>query len=153
MTMAVHNYRPRQFHRTSNGEIPSSGYRDMGSASLAATHPPGRPPEPWRQYPSSPKGWGVKHTTNWALTTRAIPWFDHILKISQWYSWFTVVWYKIPYFCPIISKGFKPVFCCIRFRSFQNRSITKVIWALFYCEHFIQILRIWFIHALKYLYC
>ena len=22
--------------------------------------PPGRPPEPWRQYPSSPKGWGVK---------------------------------------------------------------------------------------------
>ena len=22
--------------------------------------PPARPPEPWRQYPSSPKGWGVK---------------------------------------------------------------------------------------------
>ena len=35
MTMTVHNYRPRQFHRTSNGENPSSGYRDMGSASLA----------------------------------------------------------------------------------------------------------------------
>ena len=80
ITMTVHNYRPRQFHRTSNGENPSSGYRDMGSASLAAarpparppTHPPARPPahpparpparppEPWRQYPSSPKGWGVK---------------------------------------------------------------------------------------------
>ena len=28
MTMTVHNYRPRQFHRTSNGENPSSGYRD-----------------------------------------------------------------------------------------------------------------------------
>ena len=55
ITMTVHNYRPRQFHRTSNGENPSSGYRDMGSASLAAA----RPPEPWRQYPSSPKGWGV----------------------------------------------------------------------------------------------
>ena len=56
ITMTVHNYRPRQFHRTSNGENPSSGYRDMGSASLAAA----RPPEPWWQYPSSPKGWGVK---------------------------------------------------------------------------------------------
>ena len=44
ITMTVHNYRPRQFHRTSNGENPSSGYRDMGSASLAAARPPGRPP-------------------------------------------------------------------------------------------------------------
>ena len=56
MSMTVHNYRPRQFHRTWNGENPSSGYRDMGSASLAAARPPG----PWRQYPSSPEGWGVK---------------------------------------------------------------------------------------------
>ena len=60
MTMTVHTYRPRQFHRTSNGENPSSGYRDMGSASLAAARPAARPPGPWRQYPSSPKGWGVK---------------------------------------------------------------------------------------------
>ena len=60
MTMTVHNYRPRQFHRPSNGENPSRGYRDMGSASLAAAHPPG----PWRQYPSSPEGWGVKTVTN-----------------------------------------------------------------------------------------
>ena len=44
MSMTVHNYRPRQFHRTSNGENPSSGYRDMGSASLAAARPPVRPP-------------------------------------------------------------------------------------------------------------
>ena len=43
MTMMVHNYRPRQFHRTSNGENPSSGYRDMGSASLAAARPAARP--------------------------------------------------------------------------------------------------------------
>ena len=56
MSLTVHNYRPRQYHRTSNGENPSSGYRDMGSASLAAARPPG----PWRQYPSSPEGWGVK---------------------------------------------------------------------------------------------
>ena len=62
--MTVHNYRSRQSHRTSNGENPSSGYRDMGSASLAAARPaarpPAHPPGPWRQYPSSPKGWGVK---------------------------------------------------------------------------------------------
>ena len=42
MSMTVHNYRPRQFHRTWNGENPSSGYRDMGSASLAAARPPAR---------------------------------------------------------------------------------------------------------------
>ena len=42
MTMTVHNYRPRQFHKTSNGENPSSSYRDMGSASLAAARPPAR---------------------------------------------------------------------------------------------------------------
>ena len=42
ITMTVHNYRPRQFHRTSNGENPSSGYRDMGSASLAAARPAAR---------------------------------------------------------------------------------------------------------------
>ena len=39
MTMAVHNYRLRQFQITSNGENPSSSYRDMGSASLAAARP------------------------------------------------------------------------------------------------------------------
>ena len=50
LTMTVHNYRPRQFHRTLNGENPSRGSRDMGYASLAAT----RPPWPWWQYPSSP---------------------------------------------------------------------------------------------------
>ena len=44
MSMTVHNYRPRQFHRTSNGENPSSGYRDMGSANLAAARPTARPP-------------------------------------------------------------------------------------------------------------
>ena len=48
MIMTAHNYRPRQFHRTSNGDNPSSGYRDTGSASLVAARlaPPagGHPP-------------------------------------------------------------------------------------------------------------
>ena len=43
MIMTVHNYRPRQFHKTSNGENPSRGYKDMGSASLAAARPPAHP--------------------------------------------------------------------------------------------------------------
>ena len=32
MTLMLHNYRSRQFHRTSNGITPSSGFKDMGSA-------------------------------------------------------------------------------------------------------------------------
>ena len=32
MTLMLHNYRSRQFHRTSNGINPSSGFKDMGSA-------------------------------------------------------------------------------------------------------------------------
>ena len=71
MTMTVHTYRPRQFHRTSNGENPSSGYRDMGSASLAAARPAAHPPGPWRQYPSSPEGWGVKMGSVWKLENHA----------------------------------------------------------------------------------
>ena len=39
LTMTVHSYRPRQFHRTSSGENPSCGYRDMGSANLAEARP------------------------------------------------------------------------------------------------------------------
>ena len=31
MTMMLHNYKSRQFHRTSNGINPSSGFGDMGS--------------------------------------------------------------------------------------------------------------------------
>ena len=57
MTMILYNYMSRQFYRALNGENPSNGYRDMGSASLATA----RPTEPWWQYPSSPKGWGVKN--------------------------------------------------------------------------------------------
>ena len=108
MTMMLHNYRSRQFHRTSNGTDPSRGFRDMflahGQAHMGQMgkwpwqctttgldnstelrmekihqevteiwvpqvwqpparpldRPPTRPPGPWRQYPSSPEGWGVK---------------------------------------------------------------------------------------------
>ena len=37
VTMRVHNCRPRQFHRTSNRENPSSSYRDMVWQSPART--------------------------------------------------------------------------------------------------------------------
>ena len=86
ITMTVHNYKPRQFHRTSNGENPSSGYRDMGSASLAAA----RPPEPWRQYPSSPKGWGVKtDMTHWQAFR---PKVSSIFKERMHWHWIKA-WY------------------------------------------------------------
>ena len=59
MTMTAHNYRPRQFHRTSNltsvKRLQRYGFRKSGS----------RPPGPWRQYPSSPEGWGVK--SQWSV--------------------------------------------------------------------------------------
>ena len=89
MTMTVHTYRPRQFHRTSNGENPSSGYRDMDSASLAAARPAARPPGPWRQYPSSPEGWGVKtdkiwHTSLQFLLKNISPYWNTIFH--QWLS-------------------------------------------------------------------
>ena len=96
MSMTVHNYRPRQFHRTSNGENPSSGYRDMGSASLAAARPtarpparqsarpPARPPGPWRQYPSSPEGWGVKI---WS-------WIQFSVRTSRWDFPLLALWVK-----------------------------------------------------------
>ena len=32
VTMMLHNYRSRQFNKTSNGTSPSSGFRDVGLA-------------------------------------------------------------------------------------------------------------------------
>ena len=43
MIITVHSYRHRKFHRTSNGESSSSGYRDFGSGSRAAARPVARP--------------------------------------------------------------------------------------------------------------
>ena len=50
------NYRSRQYHRTSNGANPSSGFCYLTSAKSGRPPPVGRR----RQYPSSPEGWGVK---------------------------------------------------------------------------------------------
>ena len=58
MTMTMHSYRPRQFHRTLNGENPSNGYRD--GFRKFGSQAPARPPKQWWQYSSSLKGWGVK---------------------------------------------------------------------------------------------
>ena len=60
MGMTVHNY---------------SGYRDMGSGSLAAARPAARrPPGPWRQYPSSPEGWGVESQKSFVCEDFAENW-------------------------------------------------------------------------------
>ena len=61
MIMTVHNHRPRQFHRTSNGENPSTVTEIwVPQVWQPPARPPVRPPGPWRQYPSSPECWGVK---------------------------------------------------------------------------------------------
>ena len=81
--LTMHNYRHRQFHRTSNGKNPSSGYRDMGSASLAAA----RPPEPWQQYPSSPKGWGIKSSQIFCLMPKNIIGnTEHVPNKGVWFA-------------------------------------------------------------------
>ena len=76
MTMTVHNCRPRQFNRTSNGENLSSGYRDMGSASLAAAHPP------WLlwQYPLQPGGLRGKNVLEEYSHSSFIPF--HLIKLT-----------------------------------------------------------------------
>ena len=58
MTMTLHNYRSRQFHRTSNDINPSSGFRDMHSAKFGPNFwPMGKPI--WGKWP-------------WQCTTRGL---------------------------------------------------------------------------------
>ena len=87
MTMTVHNYRPRQFHRTSNGENPSSGYRDMGSASLAAARPPARTVTTISLQPSGLRGkkvWRTDRQTDGRTdrTSHIAAWSQ--LKMTSW---------------------------------------------------------------------
>ena len=93
MTMTVHNYRPRQFHRTSNGENPSSGYRDMGSASLAAARPAARTVT---TIPLQPEGLrGKKPNFLWSLLQNVtikemiiMPWYKLVNQhIEAWKHW------------------------------------------------------------------
>ena len=90
MTITVHNYRPRQFHRTSNRESPSCSYRDMSSASLAAAHPAARPAAPtMTTIPIQPKGWGV---TKWVLKGNVFSFENTLSKFNSntnsSYIWF-----------------------------------------------------------------
>ena len=79
MIMTVHNYRPRQFHRTSNHENPSSGYRDMGSASLAAVRP-----RAWTvTVPLQPGGLRGKKGFWLAAHNRGAPEFNTLTKTLQ----------------------------------------------------------------------
>ena len=87
MTMTVHTYRPRQFHRTSNGENPSSGYRDMGSASLAAARPAARPPThpPARTVTTIPlQPGGLRGKKLVTMTAhRELPWVHGELTVTK----------------------------------------------------------------------
>ena len=86
ITMAVHNYRPRQFHRTSNGENPSSGYRDMGSASLAAARPAARPPgRTVTTIPLQPGGLRGKNVFYYKFVPGGEIEWASIVQIMVWY--------------------------------------------------------------------
>ena len=95
MTMTVHNYRPRQFHRTSNGENPSRGYRDMGSASLAAARPAARTVT---TIPLQPGGLRGK---NWPWKSKVkvmgeveVP--SHNVSLTSWTSYqLTSLWFHV----------------------------------------------------------
>ena len=83
MSMTVHNYRPRQFHRTSNGENPSSGYRDMGSASLAAARPTARPPA--RTVTTIPlQPGGLRGKKVWQTDRQTDEWTDWSIHRAAW---------------------------------------------------------------------
>ena len=58
MTMTVHSNESKQIHRTLNGKKICQAVTEIWVPQV--WQPPARPPEPWRQYPFSPKGWGVK---------------------------------------------------------------------------------------------
>ena len=49
--------------------------------------PPARPPEPWRQYPSSPKGWGVKSCFGQNYECVYKVWCQTI-ALKSWYLYF-----------------------------------------------------------------
>ena len=59
MTMILHNFRSRQFVKTSNGINPSSGFRDMCSSKSWTSRLPVHLPEAVHRYPSSLDSWGV----------------------------------------------------------------------------------------------
>ena len=81
MTIRVHNYRLRQFHRTSNGQNPSSGCRDMCSASLATTRTLTTMP-----LLPSPKGWEVKTDNAPNTPFEYNPNSDRVCTLPCWYS-------------------------------------------------------------------
>ena len=56
--------------------------------------PPARPPGPWRQYPSSPEGWGVKmglitnfsHFSTWPPQNLRFPISRKLLNLGSWFG-------------------------------------------------------------------
>ena len=87
MTMMLHNYRSRKFHRTSNGINPSSGFTDMGSLKFG-------PSAPWFD-----KFWanGQAHMAQmgkwpWQCTTTGL---DNSTELSSPEAWgVKMVWIK-----------------------------------------------------------
>ena len=60
--------------------------------------PPARPPGPWRQYPSSPEGWGVK-TIDGSIDIIKV----YVMKACQTYKP-TIIWNKVSNSRPAYRK-------------------------------------------------
>ena len=76
MTMTVHNYRPRQFHRTTNGENLSSGYRDKVFRK-SGSRPPGRT---MTTIPLQPRGLRGKNVRNPHLWNKSHHQFSYVAR-------------------------------------------------------------------------
>ena len=148
MSMTVHNYRPRQFHRTSNGENPSSGYRDMGSTSLAAARPTARPPaRTVTTIPLQPGGLRGKKDSHETILSLYILCSWNILVTKMTYLYWNLPLYdKLKQFLKeTCASDFSP-FSVIRklFLGYHNTPtfvlfrIEQLVWADFW-QHYLNL--------------
>ena len=103
-----------KFHRFSTGENPSSGYRDMGSTSLAAAHLATRPPaQTVMTIPLQPGGggggWGVKLRQLYIKTwMKKINW-ENLYTHNKLYPWMGTIYPRSDHYPPhpeISNKDF-----------------------------------------------
>ena len=113
MTMMLHNYRSRQFHRTSHGINPSSGFRDMVSAKY-------RPSAAWfDQFLAREQAhMGRMGKWLWRCTTTGLgkpwnfKWGKSILRFHRsafckvWAQYLCQIWHVFaPWASPYVSNG------------------------------------------------
>ena len=130
-TMTVHNYRPRQFHRTSNRENPSRGYRDMGSASLAAACPPAQTMTTIPLQPGGLRGKRINDALLWMPKTGCI---QPLTNLMHWCKRQVTCWCILSY-CFFYTAPFKV------FNMFSNLLKTRSLSDITGYNHPLQYIR------------